>query len=254
MALPLFNDCDSQPDGTTVTTGNSGGNSQADAFNSVVIGANMTCQYSNGVLPAQGNTAIKMALTSTATAITYVAWNSTSIGSAVVDLRLRWWYYCTIIPVSGLRIVEFRKAGVRIAGVDMESGGGTISCRSAADATVGTTSSVIPLSTWMRFELDLHCNASTGTMTINCYKGFDNTGLATPASCTAQNFSTGCDEVRIGATTANFSSTAGNFWIIDGLHLTTNALPIGSDVSSHRVDNPIISQMYEPMDRRIYAN
>src|SRR6266566_5403775 len=147
MALPLNNNAEGQGSGTTVTTANSGGGS-GDAFDEAIIGANMTETFDNGQ-PAHGANAYKDALTSTATAITYLGWTSTSIGSAVVDLWGRVYIYANRVPAtSTVRLIQFFNAATLIGTLGgPASGTGNFQFRGSGDTAIGTGSTAINANT-----------------------------------------------------------------------------------------------------------
>lgn len=226
MALPLSNNAEGGTSGTTVSTANSGGAS-GDAWGTPVIGTGMTLTFDNAHA-AHGTLAYKVALTSTATAITYLPWPSTQVGT-VTEIwgRLYIWSANLTPPAASLRLVRFLNAGTAVAGFNVASGTGAIECRSAADALIGTASasSAITASTWMRLEFHYLFNTATGeTARVNVYTG-DSATINTSATCSAINQGAACNEVRFGANTAAFSSTSGNAFWLDDINVNATGLP-----------------------------
>jgi hypothetical protein len=223
-ALLLLNNAESQPSGTTVTLGNSGG-TDANAFDERVIGTNMTETFDNAH-PAHGTNGFKFALTSTATDVTYVGWTSASIGSAVTRLFGAFYFYLAATAItSSIRLIQFRNGAGLSAGIGCTNGLQGFQFRNSADAAVTPLTGTILANTLYRVEFDITFSATVGAGTINVYLGDSLTvqGTSTPAA--TQAFGTGFDGFRAGFCTANFSSTSGDAVILDSLNLNTTGMP-----------------------------
>lgn len=217
-----INNAESQTSGTTVTTGNSGG-TDATAFDSVAIGANMTLTFDNAN-PAHGSNSFKYALTSTATAITTVGWN---LGSTLTEAWGAFYMKSNLgSPPASLRLIQFRKAGAMVSGIKWRSGAGTFGFADSAWTDIGTGSTGgMPANTLYRYEWHVLFNTSTGTTaTLNMYSG-DGTSLLDSATVSGISMGAGVDEIRFGANTANFSTTSGDWFILDDLNVNNTGYP-----------------------------
>jgi hypothetical protein len=235
MSLPLLNNAESVTAGATVTAANSGG-TNANAFATPVIGANITLTADNAA-PAHGVNAFKFALTSTATAITYLHWSPTEWGSAVAHIYGAFYFRTNVTSIaSTLRLVSFLKAGALVGRIGVTNGNQGFQFRNSADATtnMGAVSGALSANTWYRAEFDILCGAS-GSGTINVYVG-DSATLQGTTSFTGQAFGTDIDEIRFGFNTANFSSTSGDYILIDDINVNSTGLPGPGPYSAGAVD------------------
>ena len=224
MALLLLNNAESQSSGTTVTAGNSGG-TDANAFNAVVIGANMTETFNNAH-PAHGLNSFKAALTSTATAITYLEWTSVSVGSPVTRLYGAFYFYLAAAAIpSSIRLIQFRNGAGLSAGISCTNGLQGFQFRNNADTAIAPLTGTILANTLYRVEFDITFSATVGTGTLNVYVGDSLTLQGTSSPAATQNFGTQCDGYRAGFCTANFSTTSGDAIFLDDLNLNTTGLP-----------------------------
>lgn len=224
MALPLDNCAEGGSQGTTVTTSNSGGAS-FDPFDEAVIGANMAMIFDNAH-PAHGGLGYKLSLTSTATAITYLGWTSTSLGAAVATLYGRFYLYSNKVPAtSTVRMLGFYN-GSTLAGYlgGIQSGLGSMQFRSSANAAIGTASANLSVNTLYRIEFTVTGGAS-GSGTAKVYAGDSLTTIGADASFSAISFGTTFDHVRLGFCTANFSSTSGDAIWVDDLNVNVVGYP-----------------------------
>lgn len=221
MALPLLNNAEAQTSGTTITNANTSG-TDADLLDEVVIGANMTATF-DSTTAAHGTNAFKLALTSTATAVTYVGWSPTAYGTADTHLYGVFYFRTNVTSIaSSIRLVSFNNAGTVAAVLGCVNGNQGFQWRTSA-AAVGTISGAISANTWYRVEFDLLTGAS-GAGTATVYVGDSTTPAGTAVSGT-QSFGTTVNNVRYGFTTANFSSTSGDFVLIDSINLNNTGVP-----------------------------
>lgn len=244
----LLNNAEAQASGTTVTPDNSGG-PDADAFDAVVIGANMTNTFDNAH-PAHGVCGYKFALASTATAATYLEWYA-AIGAARVTLFGGFYFYSNRVPAtSTIRFLQFLKDATVVGylGVD-QSGLSSPQFRSSADAAIGTAGFVMSANTLYRVEWTVTCGAS-GSGTVKVFLGNGTTPQGTDGAFSAVSFGTDINKFRIGFTTANFSSTSGDFAIIDDINLNSTGYPGPGSYSKGGVflprRNPILEMLRVP--------
>lgn len=227
MALLLLNNAEAQASGTAVATdGSNTGGTNSDAFTSAIIGANMTLTFDNAV-KAHGSNGYKLALTAAATANVYVQW---ILPSAVSRLYGAWYWAANRYPAtSSVRHVQFFNGNTLIGSFfGPESGTGQFSIRDNVPATLGTvTGNIFSASTVYRMEFDLTFDAVSGSGTLNAYLG-DSTTLLGQAAFSGSPFGNGvssCDKVRFGICTANYSSTSGDWLMIDSLNVNDTGMP-----------------------------
>jgi hypothetical protein len=220
----LLNNAETAGSGTTIATNNTGG-TDANAFDAVVIGASMTATFDNAH-PGHGSNAFKIAQTSTTTAATYVEWQPTSFGGAVARLSgAFYWYYVATIA-SSIRLINFRNGAASAGCLGCTNGTQGMQWRNAADSSVGAVSNFNAASTLYRVEFSIWFHPTQGEATVNVFLG----NSVTPSVTTTVGnvvFGEKCDGVRIGCTTANFSSTSGDAFWIDDLNFNDTGVPAG---------------------------
>lgn len=217
--LPFIHNAESQASGTTVSAANSSGTDES-AFDSVTIGANMALTYDTTNI-AHGTRAFKFALTSTATNITYMEWDWATSQAHVYGA----FYFATNVAsiASTIRLISFLSNGALVGRIGVVNGNQGFQFRNSADAAIGTISGTISANTVYRVEFDVLCGAS-GSGTLTVYLGDSTTPLGT-ASFSATSFGTTINQVRYGANTAAFSTTAGNAFWLDDLNVNAVGVP-----------------------------
>ena len=145
--------------GTTVTTGNSGGVS-GTAFNVVTIGALATLTFDN-------THAIHSALsynvtTGSPAANSFVQW-TTALGATVSQLWWEMYLFLTAYSASILRIVSVRNGATYQGGPGISSTGKVV-LLNAAGSTVKTSTNSVPLNQWFRLEGFLIGDPSVGQL------------------------------------------------------------------------------------------
>jgi hypothetical protein len=223
MPVLFANDSEAQSSGTTVTTANSG-DANSLAFDEVVIGANMTETFDNAN-PAHGANAIKVALTSTATAVTYVGATGAVLGAAQVTMNGAFYFTIHTAVASSVRWVAFLKDSTLIGYLGLVNGLQGVQWRTAADAATGTISGTLTADTLYRCEFSIIAN---GAGLARVFTGDTATQVGSDATTAANYTGTDINHVRWGCNTANFSSTSGQYLAMDDFMLTTDALPIGA--------------------------
>lgn len=218
----ILNNAEGQTSGTTVTSANSGGSS-GNAFDFVVIGTNMTETFDNGH-PAHGVNGYKIALTSTATAITYLEWTSTTWGATVTHVYGAFYFYLAASGIpSTIRLVDFMSGSTLNGRIGCNNTLAGFQFRNSADAVIGTVAGGISANTLYRVEFDVLHGAS-GAGTLNVYSG-DSTSLLHTGGFTATSFGTNFDHIRFGCNTAAFSTTSGDAFVLDDLNVNDVGLP-----------------------------
>jgi hypothetical protein len=246
MALPLLNNAESQTSGTTVTTANSGG-TNATAVDEAPIGANMTMTYDSGVA-ANGTNGFKIALTSTATAITYMGWTATPFGSAVATLYGSISFRIHSAVASSIRWIAFFNGSTLAGYLGLVNGMQGAQWRSSADAAIGTisnSSNLLVADTLYRCEFQITGGAS-GAGTAKIYSGNGTTQYGADATFSATSFGTTFNHVRFGCCTANFSSTSGTYLAMDDVNFNSTGLPgpppYGAAAAALRASPKVITQ------------
>jgi hypothetical protein len=225
-ALPIGNNAESGTAGATVTTANSGG-TNSQAWDGVTIGTNMALTYDNAA-PMHGAFSFKFALTAAATAITHMDW----IGALPSLTELYGAFYTRsnlATATSSLRGISFRNAGAQVSGIKWPSGAGNgwlFMDSAGADIAGQTHPPAQVANTWYRYEWHVIFNTAAGvTAELREYTGDSTTMNGSPCTLTAVNMGAAIDDIWFGMTTANFSSTAGDFIMFDSLYLTTAGWP-----------------------------
>lgn len=219
MGLLLRNGAEAQTSGTAVTAG--GGNTgvgDETAFDEAVIGTNMTLTFDNGH-PLTGTNAYKIALTSTATAATYVGWSNAVIGAPVRRMTGGFSYWSNITPSSAIRLVEFFNGATVIGWLGIAGG---VQFRSSADAGIGGASAALSPSTLYRVQFDAFFDGTSASGRASTWDVA--TGLRLAGNCSfggvAWGTSAGCDHVRFGATTGAFSIVSGDTFSLDDIWIS----------------------------------
>lgn len=202
----LANNAEGGTSGTTVTTGNSGGAS-VNAFDVVTIGTSSAVTFDNGHA-AHGSLAYKMAVPVGVANISSVAW-TTSLGTQTT-VWFRLYLYFTSQPAT-FGVWRALQGASLCAGVVLVSDG-TMQVRNAANGTVFTTASVIPINQWFRLEGFVTGSASTGQVELKFFSSLDATVPdETQTSLANLNLRGPPNTYQAGALT----SVGSTFWIDD---------------------------------------
>jgi len=156
MAL-LANTFEGQADGTTITTGNSGGGS-GDAFDSV--NASGTREFDDGIV-LRGSRALLLGSASGTTP--FVLWNNSS-WTAAATVYSRVYFRVSAIPTSGAAtIMNFRRTNGSNTSPPCDvrlTTAGTLAIRVPA-TTRHTSTTTIAVDTWYRLEMRVEAATST---------------------------------------------------------------------------------------------
>lgn len=219
--LPFLNNFEEGTNGTTITTGNSGGTGQT-AFNAVGIGTGATVAYSN-TQAAHGSLSAKCQVGSTS-GQAYVSWTT---GSQSTIYGRMYVYLTGNVPSGGSRLVEFWNGGDQVTycgGIAISSSNWlAIQVSAAAGFTwVVDFSNTIPLNTWTRIEWKYTFSATNGSATVSMYNGDSTTPIETHTT-TGQNFGASTvDTVDLGW--ANFTANQPALYI-DDLEINSVGFP-----------------------------
>lgn len=163
MALPLENTFEGGTNGSTITTGGSGGAS-GDAFDAIT--STPTWQTAGARRGAMG-------MQTTTGAQKQVSWNTTSLGSGLTTLYGRVYFQGSAI--QGVRLVQGDGATTtdihRIAWVTTT---GKMQVNILGGTSVNSVN-VVPINTWVRLEWQITLNGTTATVTLKLFLNPDST-------------------------------------------------------------------------------
>lgn len=195
--------------GTTVTTGNSGGTS-GSAFDVVVTGTGTTLTFDN-THTAHGSLALELA-TGVSAQSPYVSW-TTTLGT-VNTLWFREYLYITANPASPFRIATFLGGASSLCGYVQVLASGKLQFVNAAGAGIFTTTNTVPLNAWFRVEGFITGSSSVGQVELKLYNSMDSlTATETQTSAATQNTNTLINTARFGIGAA--IASVGPFWMDD---------------------------------------
>ena len=186
--------------GTTITTGNSGGAS-GDAFdNAPAPGTSATMTFSTAQA-AHGS--VSMSTSSGGTSTTaYAGYTLASVSSDFV----RAYYRLTSLPSAQQVVMRYLSGGSQSLRVNVKTDG-AIEVRNAANGVItnGTTTATVSAGAWFRIELSITFSATVGAITLRLYLSPDSTSITETLTMTNAALTATSNEVRfgIGAGTAN---------------------------------------------------
>jgi hypothetical protein len=196
----LVNTFEGLSDGTTLTTGNTGGGS-GNAFDAIAgtFTASTADAMSGSVSCVTGGTAAQA----------YLRWNPTSSTS----LSARGYFKLGALTAADERLIVFLStAGTAIAYV-VGNGAGKLRFGCTGSGSTWTAPNTYPTSTWLRIECGVTAGTTTGNGVANVgiYLGHD-TAIYDSGSFSASNLNIGgggvsMDQVRFGKTSGTLAST-----------------------------------------------
>lgn len=164
-----FNTFEGGTNGTTITTGNSGGTS-GHAFDLATV-TNGTLVFSN-TQAAHGTLSANMS-TTVAGGVAWVGWNSFAPTTTFYG---RCNIYLTALPNVTDAVFQHKGSSSSSAGNIQINTSGQLVGQTPSFANAFTFTSVIPLNTWIRVEWFLSAGiAGTGSLTVNYYNSKDST-------------------------------------------------------------------------------
>ncbi len=214
MALPATNNAEGGSDGTTVTTGNSGGASGVawttvdtsilyddDEPNAIADGL---LAYDHGA-PAAANKTL--------------GWNATVIGS-VTNVYGRFYMYRTTTPAEQQRVVRFfDTAGTEAGRISWHTDAKVYSFDSSLAVPPASSFTITP--GLIRFEFNIVSSTTVGVMEVKVFNGHSTTEVGTYTR-TSLNTLADFAQCHFGSTVG--SPTPGQFWT-DAFILTTAGYP-----------------------------
>jgi hypothetical protein len=160
------------PNGTTITTGNTGNPSAAfDAISSLTSGQTLASDNSNGALV--GSMALKVA-TGATLASADMDWSTSLNWQAQTWWEAGLFFTANPATASGGNILTFLQSGTTCGRIRISTSGKVLFL-DAAGATQLTSTASISLNTWIRLEGYITGNASTGQAEFKLF----NTGTST---------------------------------------------------------------------------
>jgi hypothetical protein len=239
MAVPLTNSFEGGTDGTTITTGNSGGAS-GNAFETVTIGTGYTLTYEDSPVLSQS---MCSAHTPGATSAgTEVRWDA-AVGTVGPNIYTRFYVRFSALASStpNNRPMAMTTSGTQRCALVFWGSvqPGKFTWADASDS--GGTSSTMTMSanTTYRFECVWTLSTTVGQAVINCYLGDSTTPLETLTSPASQNFgATTINSIGFGYRTAGTNAQYGIMYM-DGLALGTSG-PFGPIVPQAPVRVPAV--------------
>ena len=246
-APPLSNSFEGGSDGTTITTGNSGGAS-GDAFNNVTIGASCTCVFKNN--PAGAGLTGQMTMPATAAA-THVDWTGMGSLTSAVFFRMylrksgtpaTTWFW----PLEGLNNAAARCFGLAIRTNDVIR----IDDASGTEVVALRGTQAIPNNQWVRIEAKVVPSTTVGTVEWRLYLSADSTTISETLNAGSLVLGANLDQVMFG----NISSPTGmnNLnWHYDNLAVSTvdwlgPAVVAGTSRPAPRLRIPRLSMFRKP--------
>jgi hypothetical protein len=219
----LTNDFEGGVDGTTITTGNSGGAS-GDAFDFIDIEADATLKYDNDHV--YDTLSCKITTPVTARQVNF-GWEAASLGGTGTDHYGAFRMYHTAFPGATLRLMAVKLAtSTQIAlrmGTDGKlswvDGSGTILPKSGGGSA--TTTNAISLNQFVRLEYHIIHNATTGVAQLLLFNDPDSGTPTETLTTAATDTGGGFDAIYYGVTSA-ISNAA--FWM-DTMTANATAYP-----------------------------
>lgn len=177
--------------GTTVTTGNSGGAS-GDAFdNAPTPGAGGVMTYSTAQA-AHGSLSMTTS-TGVGSALAYAGYTLATTSADTCRT------YCRFVslPSAQQNFVRYLSTGSQALRVNCTTSG-LIEVRNAANNVVGTTTSAISAGSWFRLELQSTWSTTVGAVTLRLYLSPDSTTISDSLTLTSLVLTASANEIRYG--------------------------------------------------------
>lgn len=160
-------------DGAALTTGNSGGAS-GDAFDSVPLNSG-TVEYDTAVNRGPGSVTARCI--GGAAAGPFLVYNASTFTGADSELWFRWYMRITALPSATTSFATVRESDGSTTGLDLRlTTGGEIQMRAPA-TTRYTSTLALTVDQWIRCELRVLSNASTGHFQLRLFDGANVEGV-----------------------------------------------------------------------------
>lgn len=212
----LTNSFEGGTNGTTITTGNSGGAS-GNAFDFVGVGAGATNEYSNA--QAAGGT-LSCQLQTVAGVADDVQWNTAGSAPSVSQMWFRLYVYITSNPGATVRLWNATNGAGSVMSAQLNSTGHIIISYSPSGTIFTTFTTAVNTNGWFRVEGFCVVSATVGQVSVSLYNS-PGSGSATETHTSGATLNT----ASANPTTYSFgnSSTIANIgpWWIDNVGLST---------------------------------
>lgn len=160
-----LNDFDGGTNGTTITTGNSGGAS-GNAWDVIDIQTGAVAVYASGDGAYQGGMGSKLETTGTASRAMLAY--ETQIGLISQDIWGRAYFKLSNNPTNEFFLFRARKDNSVRAIIALDTDG-KLKTKNKNMTTVGTGASAVPLNQWVRIEWKFRFNDGTGHLALRLY-------------------------------------------------------------------------------------
>lgn len=188
----LKNNAEGQPNGTQLTSQNSGGIS-GDAFGLVSIGSGAALAFSSAT-SAHGSQSY--ALTSSNGTGTYVEWNT--FNDTAIAART-YFNIGSTLPNVGLRFIDIRSATTSLTRLSLNSSNRLFVQDYNGTNTKWTASAPLQVDTWYRLELAISVSATTAKMKCAYYLGDSTTPVQVYTTTTGNTGTENIATVRLGS-------------------------------------------------------
>ncbi len=216
-APPLSNSFEGGSDGTTITTGNSGGASGV-AWDNVTLGLNCDIRYN--VDPLSGDMSAHVVMPATA-AQSYLDWSA--FGSLTIPVYVRVYLLKTATPPANWFYPFWlhTTGAVRAMGVAITTAN-LLRIDNAAGTSVGTSTLAVPNNQWVRIETKVTPSTTVGIVEYRLYLNadapalnYDETKTFTGLALTAN-----IDEFQCGVR-STVTNMNGQHWYYDNVAIST---------------------------------
>src|ERR1019366_6315303 len=210
----LTNSFEGVANGTTLSTGNTGGTSGQAAD---VVQNDPTCSLvASNSTSAHGNISFYTATGSTA-GKSFFEW-STQLGTVTTHYG-RAYINPTGTPGSTDSIIEFDDSTGTWAGAIQITNGGKLQIQDASYSYVRTFATTLSAGNWYRVEWQLISSTTVGQMVLSLFNLDSTSALETFTTTAAQNFGSNCKGVKYGWGSGNHANQPGVY--IDDVGLST---------------------------------
>lgn len=218
MAVYLTNSFEGGTNASTVTTGNSGGNS-GNAFDVVNIGASATIIFSS-TEAAHGTLSGKYTQPSSAVII-YTGWTTSLTASSIPTVYYRAYVYLPTLPPVTLRFIQPYDGSSVCAGIAVSSSGKVVVEAGTGDLPQYTSTNSVNTAGWFRVEGAVTGSSTAGQVSMSLYNTPDSvTATESFTSASTVNTTGAINGIRFGSVNQGTSYT----WYMDDLGASDTGL------------------------------
>jgi len=209
-------DFEAGTNGNTITAGT------GNQYTSRTIGSGAALTYAN-THPAHGSLAMKIVNASSVS--TYAEVNTLNN----VDVSSRYYLYCETVPTVATTIEQFRTSGGQTANLTITSAG-KLQTQNSAGSTVATATTALSANTLYRIEMQVHSDASAGTIAMSYFAG-DGTSAIQTLSNNTLNTRGGAQTIRRLGIPVSTSTFTGAIHFDDDLLLDGSLVALGPTIT-----------------------